>query len=246
MDHDDRSARRAVGTTLAASLLIVLSSSACSRGEQEAGEGAAGPSAGPPPTAQMRSVEVTAARVATGQGLFAACAACHGAEGEGRIGIGPRLNSESFLQAASDQFLLDTITNGRAGTTMIAWGQSYSPEQIQSLVAYIRSWKETSPAELDERPLAGDALAGASTFGSICAGCHGRTGAGYQETANGTGIGRKGFLDKATNGYLRYIVHNGKTGTQMQPFDEASRVAVANLSDQDIDDVIVHLRASAW
>ncbi len=80
----------------------------------------------------------------------------------------------------------------------------------------------------------------------MCSGCHGRSGAGYQETANGTGIGRKGFLDSASNGFIRYIVSHGKSQTKMRGFAAKNITAVANLSHQEIEDTIAYLRANAW
>ncbi len=197
--------------------------------------------------ASRRTVEITPEKVEAGKALFSTtCIACHGPEGVGRTGTGPRLNSASFLAAASDDFLIQTITRGRAGTTMIGWGSAYSPEQIESIVAYLRSLNDVQPAQLDESPLKGDVAEGEKIFSGICAGCHGNSGAGYQETANGTGIGRAAFLSVASNGYLRYIIKHGKDQTMMRPFDPKSRVAVANLSDDQIEDVIAYLRANAW
>ena len=194
----------------------------------------------------MRWIDANGAIVVKGKAFFAACSACHGREGEGRQGIGPRLNSDTFLAAASDDFLVRTIRQGRAGTTMIGWGASYPAEGIQSIVAYLRSLNPVPAATLNEAPLNGDAARGAELYASICAGCHGRTGAGYQETANGTGIGRAAFLDSVSNGFMRYIIKHGKSGTKMRPFDQTSKVAVANLTDQQVDDVIAHLRAQSW
>lgn len=196
--------------------------------------------------AKMRWIATSAENVNKGKMFFAACGACHGTQGEGRQGIGPRLNSKTFLAAASDDFLMRTISKGRAGTTMIPWGASYQPDVIESIIAYIRSLNPVPAATLNESPLAGDVTRGQALYASICAACHGRTGAGYQETANGTGIGRAAFLNEVSNGYLRYIIKHGKSGTKMRPFDKKSKVAVANLTDQQIDDVIAYLRSQSW
>jgi cytochrome c oxidase cbb3-type subunit 3 len=194
----------------------------------------------------MRTVQATAEKIKEGQVLFTTCGACHGADGRGRIGVGPSLASPTFLAAASDQMLIEVISKGRMGTTMIGWGAIYKPEQVESLVAYIRSWRSVDAVLLDERPVDGDAANGEKLFHDICASCHGRTGAGYQETANGTGIGRKVFLDAASDGYLRYIIKHGKSQTQMRPFDGSSTMAVANLTDPEIEDAIAFLRQNAW
>lgn len=192
----------------------------------------------------MRSIEASGE---AGQAVYASnCVPCHGAEGEGRLGIGPQLRSTSFLAAASDDYLLRTIARGRAGTTMPGWASSLERGQVESVIAYMRSWEEVEPAELDEVAASGDAEAGAATFREICAACHGQEGAGYQETANGTGIGRAAFLADTSNGYLRYMIRNGKTDTPMRPFGRPSATAVANLTDEQIENVIAHLRAAAW
>ena len=195
----------------------------------------------------MRHVKVDAATAAKGAELFKSrCVACHGDDGEGRSGIGPQLKSESFLAGASDTMLLRTINDGRAGTTMIPWKSSLQAGEAEAIVAFLRSWKDIKPAKLDQKPVKGDAAKGATTFNLVCSGCHGRSGAGYQETANGTGIGRKSFLDSASDGFIRYIAKNGKSQTAMRPFDLKAKTAVANLTDQEIDDVIAHLRKNAW
>jgi mono/diheme cytochrome c family protein len=194
----------------------------------------------------MRFVTVNAANAAKGQASYAGCAGCHGAKAEGKTGIAPRLASKSFLAAASDEFLIDTIKNGRAGTTMIPWKNSFKDEEIQNIIAWLRHTTPSEPVKLNNAPLKGDAANGEKLYRDICSACHGRSGAGFQETANGTGIGRKGFLDGASNGFIRYIAKNGKDQTAMRPFDLKAKTAVANLTDQEIDDVIAHLRKSAW
>lgn len=50
----------------------------------------------------------------------ATCAACHGAQRQGVIG--PALTGATLIQ--DDEFYVDTITNGRPGTAMPAWGSS--------------------------------------------------------------------------------------------------------------------------
>jgi len=174
------------------------------------------------------------------------CAACHGAKAEGRIGIGPSLASKTFLEAASDEMLAATIKKGRSGTTMIPWGTVLGETDVRSIIAYIRSTTPHEPAQLDESPLKGSAESGKEIFSGICARCHGSSGAGYQESSSGTGIGRTAFLNSVSNGYLRYIIKHGKSLTQMRPFDSSAPTAVANLGDAEIDNVIAYLRSSAW
>ena len=193
----------------------------------------------------MRTVKVTPAKAKEGRALFQQCLGCHGEGAKGTIGMGPRLNSESFLAAASDEFLRRTINQGRPMTTMIPWGAVLKPAQVDAIIAYLRTLNSVGPATLDESPLKGNAVEGAKLFDTICYGCHGRNGGGYQETANGTGIGRKGFLDGVTNGFLRHIIKHGKSETAMRGF-YGPKTTVANLTAADIENIIAHLRSKAW
>jgi cytochrome c oxidase cbb3-type subunit 3 len=198
------------------------------------------------PPKNTRWVKTSAKNIELGKSTFGLCMGCHGEDATGRIGIGPRIASKSYLAAASDDFLARTIKQGRSATTMIPWEQILSDQQVEAVIAYLRSLEPVEPARLDESELKGVAENGERIFRAVCSGCHGRSGAGYQETANGTGIGRKAFLDSASNGFLRYIVSHGKSQTKMRGFAAKNITAVANLSEQEIEDTIAYLRANAW
>lgn len=91
---------------------------------------------------------------AMGEELYGAhCASCHGAEGEG--GIGPGLNSQEFLTAADDDQIRALITVGIPGSLMSAYaldfGGPLTAEEIDGLVAYLRSWEEDAPENPDWR-----------------------------------------------------------------------------------------------
>lgn len=87
-----------------------------------------------------------------GQVIFAStCYACHGANGQG-TDRAPALNSKDLLDKFDDNWLHQTISEGRPAKGMPTWGKVLSPEQINSLVAYIRSWQATAP--LVQTPLA--------------------------------------------------------------------------------------------
>jgi cytochrome c oxidase cbb3-type subunit 3 len=220
-----------------------LLSIACSEGGEPA-ETRGAPAASVPDA--PRTARVTPEMIEEGKKQWTNCAQCHGVAGEGRVGIGPSLTSTTFLSAATDAFLIRTIAEGRAGSTMPAWKYKLNDWQIEALVAYIRSVNPTDPAQLDEKPLAGDPDKGEKLFSSICSSCHGRTGAGYQESGSGTGIARKVFLSSVTDGYLRYVIKQGKSGTPMKAFDAERVKNVAALSDAEIEDVIAYLRKNAW
>ncbi len=81
-----------------------------------------------------------------GKDLFGElCAECHGTHGTGLKA--PSLNDQVFLNAATNGFLLATITLGRTGTEMPSWGYTtdhhtaFTAQQRKDLVAFIRSWQ---------------------------------------------------------------------------------------------------------
>ena len=73
------------------------------------------------------------------------CSECHGENGEGISA--PGLNNQEFLSAASNGYILATMTIGRESTRMPAWGygsdeyQALQPKEREDIVAYIRSWQ---------------------------------------------------------------------------------------------------------
>lgn len=72
---------------------------------------------------------------ATGEEIFQqVCARCHGAAMTG--GIGPALGPGSDASDQPDDFLAETITNGRG--RMPSFSLTLSDEQIARVVAYIR------------------------------------------------------------------------------------------------------------
>lgn len=74
------------------------------------------------------------------------CAGCHGKSGSGLQA--PSLHDQVFLNAATNGFILATITLGRPGTAMPVWGDStgthpaLKAQQRKDLVAQIRSWQK--------------------------------------------------------------------------------------------------------
>ena len=68
-------------------------------------------------------------------------------------------------------------------------------------------------------------------------------GDGYEAGGTGTAVGLPGFLDKATDGFIRETIKRGRSNTRMRGFQGPE--GLANLSDREIDDVIVYLRGLA-
>ncbi|MFN0151523.1 MAG: c-type cytochrome [bacterium] len=97
----------------------------------------------------------TAALIPVGELNFMAhCSECHGYEGEGNL-TSPALRSKSFLDAVTDVMLTDVVAGGRPGTEMKPFAKSkggaLSDEEIEGLVAFMRSWQADAPSG-DEDP----------------------------------------------------------------------------------------------
>jgi mono/diheme cytochrome c family protein len=81
------------------------------------------------------------------------CTSCHGLNGEG--GVGPALNSEQFLQSATDEQIRLLIGVGVPGSQMGAYSQDHggplTSEQIKALTVFLRSWEKDAPDRPDWR-----------------------------------------------------------------------------------------------
>ncbi|KKO44062.1 hypothetical protein WG68_17220 [Arsukibacterium ikkense] len=81
------------------------------------------------------------------------CASCHGNEGQGITGTA--LADQLFLASATDSYLKYAIVNGRDGTPMQSFAGTLQDEDINDVVAYIRSqasgWSP-QPPELAQWP----------------------------------------------------------------------------------------------
>ena len=78
-------------------------------------------------------------RAARGRSKFAACAACHGADGKGNATLGaPDLTNKIWLYGGSVATVSETIVKGRQGA-MPAWEGILTEGEIHLLAAYIVS-----------------------------------------------------------------------------------------------------------
>lgn len=72
------------------------------------------------------------------------CAACHGPDGKGETPMGKRLGIKDLgsaeVQSKSDADLVNIITKGK--DKMPSYDGKLTPEQIQSVVKYIRTLKK--------------------------------------------------------------------------------------------------------
>ena len=171
------------------------------------------------------------------------CQPCHQADAIGEPGLAPSLTNPELLGIASDKFFMSTIRDGREDAGMPPFdflGQS----TVRAIVAYLRS-HATLPNRAEEvnaqSDAHGDPRLGKQWYNYICSTCHGVAGEGYLAGGTGTAIGQPGFLDKASDGFIRETIKHGRANTRMMAFQGPA--GLANLSDQEIDDIIVYLRS---
>ncbi|MDX8414032.1 MAG: c-type cytochrome [Mariprofundales bacterium] len=168
------------------------------------------------------------------------CLACHQSDGHGAA---PALINADFLSIASDAFLFDSINDGRMDAGMPPWGW-LGEQKIRAVIAYLRT-QSTLPNRskaINAQPVAqGSVQRGTMLFGDICLTCHGIQGQGYADGNTGTHIGDASFLRVASDGFIREVIRNGRRGTAMRGF--VGPAAMAALSDQEIEDIIVFLRS---
>ncbi len=109
------------------------------------------------------------------------CSSCHGDNGEGDIG--PALNSRPLLETTMDEVFFNLTRTGIPSTIMPAWGQVFggplTDEQVDQLVAYIRSWEPTAPDPVEVVNLP-NPVRGATIYAQTCFICHGEKGEGSE------------------------------------------------------------------
>lgn len=173
------------------------------------------------------------------------CSVCHQADAIGKPGFAPSLTNPELLSIASDKFFEGTIRDGRAGTGMPPFSH-LGRTNIKAIVAYLRSHAQipNKSSAVDAQPAShGDPRLGKQWFVDICSTCHGVNGDGYSAGGTGTAIGKAGFLSKASDGFIRETIKHGRSNTRMLGFSDPT--GLANLSNQEIDDVIAYMRTLA-
>ncbi|MCP4989766.1 MAG: c-type cytochrome [Colwellia sp.] len=170
------------------------------------------------------------------------CVFCHQEDAIGKPGFAPSLSNPELLAISSDKYLAATIRDGRQGTAMAPYAH-LGKDKIVAIVAYLRSMEtlpNRSAAVEKQRAAQGDARKGELWYKDICSTCHGPQGDGYLSGSSGTAIGKPGFLNKASDGFIRETIKYGRSNTRMLPFYGST--GLANLDEQEIEDIISYLR----
>jgi len=173
------------------------------------------------------------------------CSACHGANGDG--GVGVPLSLPDFQYGVTNDYLTKTIRLGRPGRIMPAF-TNLSNEEIKAIIKHIRTWAPGKPFKYSNKKINGNIKHGKQIYAKSCAACHGATGQG----GKGTGVtfsrprdlpviapalNNPGFLASAPDLMIKTVLMNGREGTPMVSFLKQG------LSEKDIDDVVSYVRS---
>jgi mono/diheme cytochrome c family protein len=176
-----------------------------------------------------------------GQTLFDQnCTACHGDFGEGGPNpsqpnqiIAP-IGTAEFLDTRDDITLFQIISQGQPDQGMSPFGSAnggnLDDDQVNSIVAYLRSWQAnppiTTPPQFTIPTLS---MSAAEVYSKICAQCHGQNGEG---STVGPGINE---LTDDTDQDIYEVISQGLPGTTMLSFGSI-------LSDSQIQDLVAMIR----
>lgn len=173
------------------------------------------------------------------------CSICHGDQGNGKTraqnGLRPPPRDFTTLEAALEltrERMINSVTNGRPGTAMMAHKGRLSPEQIAAVVDYIRENFMRTP---EDSELAQNKR-GRQLFTKNCAVCHGDKGNTAVWARSGLNPPPRDFTSEEARRILTrermiHSVTNGRPGTGMVSF-------TTKLSTQDIEAVVDYIRTA--
>jgi cytochrome c oxidase subunit 2 len=177
-----------------------------------------------------------------GQALYAVCAACHGAQGEGNKAVNaPKLSGQewTYLERQIHNFkngFRGTAEGDTLGQQMVGMAATLPNDQaVRDVVAYIG----TLPDIIPEPTIRGNSARGES-FYTTCQFCHGPAGQGYW-TMNAPRI--SGMSDWYLAEQLRKF-RNGMRGSNPHDLYGQQMVMMADLfhdDEQAVQDVIAYL-----
>lgn len=179
------------------------------------------------------------------------CAACHGQNGEG--GIGLPLNLQSFLTVAPPGYIRRSIFYGRLPRQMVAFNAILKKEEIEAIATFVRSWQVQDYKGIEVKRVAGSVSNGKRLFDGICSGCHGTDGVGGPQVGGGhvtnaiagyagPALSNQGFLKSATDGYIKATLMYGRVGTPMGAYLKGKQGFV-ELDEEEINDIVAYIRS---
>lgn len=163
--------------------------------------------------------------IANGRDLYGKnCASCHGiaGKGDGAAGRGmnpppPAIGDGEAMRDRTPALTYRVMSVGIAGTPMIGWAGTLTPEQRWNIVAYLLSLRSTP-----QRVAEGEGL-----YAQRCIECHGALGAGDGVNARALSqvpgeIGTLAWHTARNEEQIAAVIHDGVPGTAMPPAKDLS------------------------
>jgi cytochrome c oxidase cbb3-type subunit 3 len=153
----------------------------------------------------------------------------------------PAIGSADFLAVADDDFIRATITHGRPGRKMPAWGTKdggLDREEINRIVSHLRSLAPGTPEPWTATLPPGDSKRGADLYQRNCGGCHGAKGEGVSAPE----LRNPAFLAAASDTFIARTILRGRRGSGMRHFGAAS-TSFDVLELADVADVVAFIRS---
>lgn len=190
------------------------------------------------------SLESTSgAPVQLGMRLFAEyCAVCHGDFGEGGPNptrsddiIAP-ISSAEYLKTRNDATLRLITAQGQPNFGMSPFGTSFGgpldDDEIDAIVAFLRSWEANPPVEIPPEVVPGPvAASGSEVYMEICSQCHGSAGGG----GIGPALNNTEYQVSVTDGELFEVISLGHEASAMVPWGEI-------LTSDQIQQLVTYIR----
>ena len=170
------------------------------------------------------------------------CSVCHGKVGDGKSaasrGMVPspaNFTSPEVMATLSRERMLQSVTEGRPKTAMVAWKELLKPQEIEGIVDYIRNTLMLSSRSEDASP-------GRKLFAKNCSVCHGDKGDVAVWAQGGLVPPPRNFTtDNArwelTRKRMIFSVSYGRPETAMPSWS-------GRLSPEDIEAVVSYIRKS--
>lgn len=208
--------------------------------------------------------ELRPTKMARGEQLYMRhCAVCHGDKGSGAMWTQSSLNPppRNFTAALRGELtrerMITSVTYGRPGTAMMSFRKRLSPEEVATVVDYVRESFLGKAADLPPEPvrivaadmslpfpngLLGDAEQGKRFFENNCFTCHGKQGDGKGPRSAFINPKPRNFLEPESRQRLNrpalfVAVRDGLRGTVMPSWGKV-------LNDQEIVNVAEYVFAA--
>jgi len=177
-----------------------------------------------------------AGTAAAGKTKSAACAACHGVDGNSMVPTFPKLAGQhaSYIEKQ----LADFKAGNRKDPTMSAMAAPLSEQDMADLAAYFSSNTRSigSAADAEKAALGKKIFQGGDKAKGIsaCMACHGPTGAGNPGA-------KFPSLGGQQSAYVIKALKDFRTGTRTNDMNKMMQDIAARMSDKDIDAVAEYI-----